>query len=375
MKTFLKVLIGLLLAGGLFAFAFYRTPQERAFAKNLKQAQSGDTTAALQVARAYQNGIGTQPNNEQALAWYQQAALRGSVQAKLDLFCIYTKGKLGAADPQAALAYLQAAAQENHPDAQHKLGNMYMHGETLPQHEGQALFWYINAAANGSAEATAKIKAFSTENPALYDSVNHFVQTLQEAQQNNAQAQLEVAQAYRIGMPVLRDDEAALTWFKKAWENSNHALSQAAYEMADQYYAGEGVEKNEEKANELFAAAAELKNPAAQYQLGVFAYAEEPARLEDAFAWFSNAATQGHAQAQYMTGFMLLQGQGTQPSVPLAIRFFEQAAEQNDVSAQYVLGQIYTKGLGVKRNRRLGRIWLERAVENGSEPAKALLGK
>ena len=31
MKTFLKILVGVLLAGGLFTFAFYRTPQERAF--------------------------------------------------------------------------------------------------------------------------------------------------------------------------------------------------------------------------------------------------------------------------------------------------------------------------------------------------------
>ena len=196
MKTFLKILIGLLLAGGLFTFAFYRTPQERAFAQNLKLAQAGDAQAALQVARAYQSGMGVKANPEQALEWYQQAALRGSVQAQLNLFHFYTKGELVPADPQAALAYLQAAAQENNPDAQHKLGNMYMRGETLPQHEGQALFWYLQAVSNGSAEATAKIKALSTEKPALYQRVNHFVQTLQDAQQGNAQAQLEVAQAY-----------------------------------------------------------------------------------------------------------------------------------------------------------------------------------
>jgi TPR repeat protein len=74
-----------------------------------------------------------------------------------------------------------------------------------------------------------------------------------------------------------------------------------------------------------------------------------------------------------MTGFMLLQGQGTNKSVPLAIRFFEQAAAQNDASAQYVLGQIYTKGLGVKRNESQGRAWLEKAAENGNTAAQALL--
>ena len=128
------------------------------------------------------------------------------------------------------------------------------------------------------------------------------------------------------------------------------------------------------KTTDYKAKAAELKNPQAQYLLGEYAYTDNPSRFEDAFAWFSNAAAQGHIKAQYMTGFMLLQGQGTAKSVPLAIRFFEQAAEQNDPSAQYVLGQIYLKGLGVRRSPRRGRAWLERAVENGSEPAKQMLG-
>ena len=90
MKTFLKVFIGVLLTVGLFTFAFYRTPQERAFAKNLKLAQSGDEGAALAVAQAYEQGQGTKPNKEQALEWYQQAAAGGSAQAAWQLFQIYS---------------------------------------------------------------------------------------------------------------------------------------------------------------------------------------------------------------------------------------------------------------------------------------------
>lgn len=53
-----------------------------------------------------------------------------------------------------------------------------------------------------------------------------------------------------------------------------------------------------------------------------------------------------------MTGFMLMQGQGTNLSVPLAVKFFRDAAEQNYVAAQYVLGQIYWKGLGVPADKK-----------------------
>ncbi len=424
MKTFLKILVGVLLAGGLFMFAFYRTPQERAFTKNLKLAQAGDMDAALEVAQAYMNGTGTKPSTEQALTWYKQAAAADKPQAAWELYQYYVRqgaleereepeddfragpeafddpfmdGPRGykrgnkfdrdepyrpvrpapkrnpTADKEEALVYLQMAAQADFAPAQDELGKLYAQGKAMPQHAGQALFWYTRAAQNGSVAAQAKIKESATNDPALSAQVEQFIQNLQAAEKNDVQAMLQVAQGYHEGMPVLQNDREALEWYQKAWNKSDHTLSQAAFEMADLYYK-EGPEQNTDKAAEFLAAAAELKNPQAQYLLGEYAYTDDPARLEDAFAWFSNAAAQGHVKAQYMTGFMLLQGQGTAKSVPLAIRFFEQAAEQNDPSAQYVLGQIYLKGLGVRRSPRQGRAWLERAVENGSEPAKEMLG-
>lgn len=425
MKTFLKIAVGVLLAGGLFMFAFYRTPQERAFNKNLKLAQAGDMDAALAVADAYMHGTGTQPNTVQALTWYKQAAAADKPQAAWELYQYYEKQgvldqqeeeeaeddfmepqrmdefddpfmgprsarrggydeppyrrparpkKNQSADKELALAYLQSAAQANFGPAQHELGNLYAQGKAMPQHAGQALFWYMKAAQNDSAAAMIKVKETATKDPALTADMEQFMQNLQAAEKDDTQAMLQVAQAYRQGAPILQDNAAALSWYEKAWNKSDHTLSQAAFELADMYYKDEGAEQNNEKAAEYLAAAAELKNPQAQYLLGEYAYTDEPARLEDAFAWFSNAAAQGHVKAQYMTGFMLLQGQGTAKSVPLAIRFFEQAAQQNDPSAQYVLGQIYLKGLGVRRSPRQGRIWLEKAVENGSEPAKEMLG-
>ena len=374
MKTVLKIFIGFILAAGLFTFTFYRTPQERAFTKNLALARNGDSQAALQVAKSYLYGQGVKPQPDQAIEWYQQASAAGNTQADWELYQLYSQGKQVPADAEAAYAYLLAAAQGGNPVAQGTLGNLYELGEGVPQHQAEALFWYLQAGTNGSAQAQAKADDISTENPALYEPVSHFLQTLQRARQPNAEAQLEVGQSYRYGNPVLQDDEAAFTWFTQAWNTSKETLSQAAFELSDQYAKGEGTPQDAVQAAHFLAIAAEQQNPSAQYQLGITAYTAEPAQLTDAFAWFSNAATQGHAQAQYMTGFMLLQGQGTEKSVPLAIRFFEQAAEQNDASAQYVLGQIYLKGLGIKADPSKGRLWLERAAENGNESARALLG-
>ena len=367
MKTFLKIFVGFILSAGLFTFAFYRTPQERAFKQYSQAAATGDVTAALEIARAYANGTGTRPNTALAIEWYRQATARGSAQAAFELAQLYTQDNL--ADAQAALTYLQAAAQAGHIPAQLMLGNWYELGTNVPQHEGQALFWYQQASQNANAQA--KLEALRHQNPALYESVLQFVQTLQAAHQKDPQTQLAAGQAYRQGNPILRDDQTAAIWFKKSWENGQNP--QAAFELSDQYAKGEGVERDETQAAAWLARAAQLNNPSAQYQLGEQAYADNPPRFADAFAWFSNAAAQGHAPAQYMTGFMLLQGIGTEKSLPLALRFFEQPAQQNNASAQYVLRQIYVKGLGIKADVQTGRRWLERAAENGNQSAAALL--
>ena len=374
MKTFLKILVGVVLAGGLFTFTFYRTPQERAFREHLKQAQEQNVEAQLALAQDYLLGQGTKPDIAQAVAWYEKAAASGSAQAAWQLYELYSNGKQVPADPVRALDYLQLAVQGNWPQAQYEWGNFYAQGKQVPEHKGQALFWYLMAAKNGSAPAQAKVEALATETPDLFERVSQFAAQLASAEQKNTQAMLDVAQSYRQGNPILQDAPLAAQWYEKAWETSNHTLPAAAMALWGLYSTGEGVEQDENAAADYLAAAAELKDSTAQYQLGEQAYSEDPARMEDAFAWFSNAAAQGHSQAQYMTGFMLLQGQGTAKSVPLAIRFFEQAANQENPSAQYVLGQLYLKGIGVKKSPRKGRAWLNRAAQNGSEPAKALLG-
>lgn len=376
MKTFLKILAGVLLAGGLFTFAFYRTPQERAFTQHLKAAQNGDTTAAFAVAQAYQSGEGTKPNLPQAAAWFEKSAAAGNAQAAWELYQLYHSGQVPAPDPEAPAVYLQMAAQNGQADAQYEWGTWYENGNGVTQHNGQALFWYQTAVQNGSAAAQAKVDTFAQEQPELSAQLTAFMQTLQAAQQpSNFQAMFDVGQAYRTGNPVLHNDEIALGWFKQAWEESDHTFAPAAFELFKQYNSGEGVTKNEEIAGQLLAQAAELKDPAAQYQLGEFAYMDSTPQYADAFAWFSNAATQGYAPAQYMTGFMLLQGQGTAKSVPLAVRFFTQAADQNYADAQFVLGQLYLKGLGVKKSRKRGRAWLEKATQNGNQEAANLLKK
>lgn len=374
MKNFLKIAVALLVAAGIYAFVFYKTPQERTFAKTLTQAQAGDMPSAVKTGDFYAQGLGVEPNGAQAAEWYRKAAAQGDTGAAWKLAQLYIQGTLVKQDYEEALPYLQLSAQAGNVAAQTELARFYSEGlGGLSASKGDSILWNLKASAMGSQEAQEALRAQREADPDFYDVVNRFSATLLLAAQGDSQAQLSAGEGYRMGYPVTKNDEEALRYFTLAWQEGQ--LPAAAFELSEMYQKGEGTEKDENKALELLGAAAQAKNPSAQYALGERAYKAEPANYQDAFAWFSNAAEGGLAQAQYMTGFMLMQGQGTERSVPLAIEFFKKAANQNDTAAQYVLGQIYWKGLGVPKDKKEGRAWLEKASAGGNLAARELLNQ
>ncbi|WP_428060856.1 SEL1-like repeat protein [Candidatus Avelusimicrobium stercoris] len=374
MKNFLKIAVALLVAAGIYAFVFYKTPQQRTFAKTLTQAQAGDVPSAVKTGDFYAQGLGVEPNGAQAAEWYRKAAAQGDTGAAWKLAQLYIQGTLVKQDYEEALPYLQLSAQAGNVAAQTELARFYSEGlGGLSASKGDSILWNLKASAMGSQEAQEALRAQREADPDFYDVVNRFSATLLLAAQGDSQAQLSAGEGYRMGYPVTKNDEEALRYFTLAWQEEQ--LPAAAFELSEMYQKGEGTEKDENKALELLGAAAQAKNPSAQYALGERAYKAEPANYQDAFAWFSNAAEGGLAQAQYMTGFMLMQGQGTERSVPLAIEFFKKAANQNDTAAQYVLGQIYWKGLGVPKDKKEGRAWLEKASAGGNLAARELLNQ
>lgn len=372
MKTVWKVLLLCAVGAGLYWFAFYRTPEEKEFVRTLASAQSGDVQAAIKTAEFYAKGAGVKQNGAQAAEWYRRAAVEGNSAAAYELAELYIEGEALETDLEEALAYLQLAARAQEPRAQRELARFYEEGLAgLPVHPGEALYWRFMAAQNGDAASAQVLEEARTKMPDLYAEVKALEEDLAAAQAGNGEARLRAAHAYEAGKPVLANNEEAARWLRLAWEE-NH-LPQAAFELSALYRAGAGVEQDLSKASGLLGAAAGAAYPPAQYALGEASYKAAPPNYPDAFAWFSNAAAGGFPAAQYMTGFMLMQGQGTAKSVPLAIKFFRDAAEQNHTAAQYVLGQIYIKGLGVAADKRAGAEWLQKAADNGNQEARALL--
>lgn len=111
------------------------------------------------------------------------------------------------------------------------------------------------------------------------------------------------------------------------------------------YYNGRDVTENIGKAYVLFSRAASSGDIDAQFNLAnLFMYAptlpvEVEDRDEEAARWFFHAAQQGHSDAQYHLGLLLMTGTGVARNPDEAYLWIHKAALQGHKGAQVFLGE------------------------------------
>lgn len=79
--------------------------------------------------------------------------------------------------------------------------------------------------------------------------------------------------------------------------------------------------------------------------------------------WFTKAANQGHASAQYGLGVIYIKGEGVAQDYMKAFEWFTKAANQGHALAKYNLGLMYDIGQGVEKNKRKAFEWVKEAVQ------------
>ena len=165
----------------------------------------------------------------------------------------------------------------------------------------------------------------------------------------------------------------ALIWYRKA-ADQDHPVGQS--NIANMYREGRGVEKNNSEAAKWYLRSAEQGHVTAQYNLGVLYVTGEGVRQDyrEAVYWYRKAADQGHAEAQNALGFRYENGQGVAKDESEAVRWYRLAADQGNMYAQYNLGNNYRLGRGVKRNNKEAFRWLSKSAEQGYANAQSLVG-
>lgn len=120
----------------------------------------------------------------------------------------------------------------------------------------------------------------------------------------------------------------------------------AQYRLGMLYYYGKGVKEDEKQAIELWKKSAAQGNVDSMFQIGsAFLFGAQTARLVDdpdreAAIWYFQAASAGHAEAQYHLGLLFLAGKGVVEDHQQATYWMQQAAAQGHVEAKKAIGSI-----------------------------------
>lgn len=116
-------------------------------------ANTGDTSAELQLAILYAKGEGVERDYPSAARWFRAAADHGSPRAQYDLGVMYERGRGVPVDLAEAARWYRKAAEAKHPLAQYNLAVCYTKGQGVREDLPEAALWYRRAAGQGVIQA------------------------------------------------------------------------------------------------------------------------------------------------------------------------------------------------------------------------------
>ncbi len=148
--------------------------------------------------------------------------------------------------------------------------------------------------------------------------------------------------------------------------------------LGARYASGQGGEQDFAKALEWYTKAAQQGNAKAQWNVAIL-YARGPGGIaqdmQQAVQWCQQAADQGFAAAQATLGLMYANGQGVEKDVNQAVALLQQAADQGDAEAQYNLAIMHEQGLPTgTADHKQAFDWFSKAAEQGLPAAQERLG-
>ena len=193
---------------------------------------------------------------------------------------------------------------------------------------------------------------------------------LEQAKGKDAQFQYDLAQRYFKGDGVEKDEKTGIKLLHMAAEQ-NHAR---ACDMLGWLYrdGNHGTRQNYKKAAEWYQRAAELGHSSSQHYLGVMYSLGRGVRKDGnkAVEWIGKAADQGNPAAVRDLGNIYRDGNGVTKDEEKAAEWFRMGADKGFRDCQYALGLLYRDGDGVPKDKEKAAEWFRKAADQGHKEAK-----
>ncbi len=261
-------------------------------------------------------------------------------------------------------------------DAQFRLGGLYFKGQGVKQNSAEAVNWFQKAATAGHAEAQNSLGVRYEKGQGIGQDFAMAVKWYREAaDQRLGLAQDNLSDLYVKGLGVPRDPVLAHVWSNLASLNgeASAAKKRAAMEakmsreqilestthIGSMYARGRGVPLDAAMAVQWYTRAANQGFAIAQFELaecydkGVGV----PQNSLRAAEWYEKAARQGNDRAQASLGYLYDVGIGVQQNMAQALQWYHMAAANGNAVAQYNLGSMHANGHGVPQSVMQAAMW------------------
>jgi uncharacterized protein len=143
-------------------------------------------------------------------------------------------------------------------------------------------------------------------------------------------------------------------------------------DLGDQYFYGQGVEKNIEVAFTYYKQAGDLNNPVGLYNVGK--YFLEKKDYKQAIDYFKKSSFLDYPLAFIKLSDIYLNGNGVRKNKKKAFKFLENAVNLNEVDAFHLLGKFYLLGIGTKKNENKAYEYFNLSAQNNNAEGMFLLG-
>lgn len=278
-----------------------------------------------------------------------------------------------------AVHYYELAANEEHADAQYRLGICFENGHGVQQDLKKAEYWFEKAVKNGS--STAKVHLSELNNKYnkknSQNSNNTSSQEIATMVSNNSSSSsysrtTELNALQGDGYFSIGNYEKAVEYYELA-ANEGHANAQ--YRLSICYEQGYGVQKNPNMANEWLEKAVQNGSSPAIIHLSEIKNKQKDTSLPSSPPIQQSNDVIVTQQQSPEELFNLGNSYYKQNDYEKALYYFEQAANRGYAEAQYQLGIGYEWGNWLPKDRDKAIYWLSLAVQNNHLAARDHLAR
>ena len=271
--TLVLSLVGLLLYYYRISDLIKEIPDEIGVMELNMLATVGNLQAKAELGRRYLNGIGVKKNPTLAFELFRSAAAGGNTDGQTWLGVCYLEGLGTAQKYEKARELFEKASGEGNPVAEKYLGKMIFNGLGGTKNGADGMKWLELAAAHGDLEAT------------------------------------NLVGVYRFNSGEDESRQEAIELFETAAEGE---FVDSLFNLGLCYERGVSVNRDLEKAQELYRRAAQKEDPGSQYRLGHLLEFDKK-DPQQAMSWYTSAANSSLTQAMLALSRQYL-GESGEPS-------------------------------------------------------------